>query len=45
MKDPIPSPKEMSEQVLRDLSPKDRLFIEGLKKEKKKEQRWVKNYF
>ena len=42
MNDPIPSPKEMSEQALRDLSPKDRSFIESMKKENKDLLIWQK---
>jgi len=44
MNDPIPSPKEMREQALRDLSPKDRYFIEKMKKDREELPIWLKHH-
>jgi hypothetical protein len=43
MNDRIPSPKEMSEQSLRDLAPRDREFIEKFKQERKEQSTWLKD--
>jgi hypothetical protein len=44
MTDSMFNPREMSEQALRDLSPKDRLFIENMKKENKEPLIWQKGH-